>query len=170
LSVFPSYYYYSIILFLDFKQFYTYFSLLTKTLSPGQTHHHHPHYTFMPFFHVCVLLHHHHIISTFVVGCYITTTAQALSLSLSLSLSHSCQLNMSCQLGILQCNCFLTLVCVYRQEGYSISVLICRWLWIGLWGCRCAEKDVIANEILGFGLSDYFFPLSYFEWTKEFNV
>jgi hypothetical protein len=31
------------------------------------------------------------------------------------------------------------------------------------------KKDVIANEIVGFGVSDlYFFPpLSYFEWTKR---
>jgi hypothetical protein len=34
----------------------------------------------------------------------------------------------------------------------------------------CAEKDVIANEIVGFGVSDFFFALSYFEWAKELNV
>jgi len=27
-----------------------------------------------------------------------------------------------------------------------------------LWGHMCAEKDVIANEIVGFGVSDFFSP------------
>ncbi len=64
----------------------------------------------------------------------------------------------------LQIGCFLTLS-VYTHKAHSIGVVLYRGCWKG--SCvGCAEKNVMAYDIAGFGGLNFFF-LGYLEWSSS---